>query len=152
MVAPIRNGVFYVVELSPSMLDIRGGPRRNEKGQIVRPDGTAIPRLYSSGEPGSIYSYGDAQQKASRPVWPSPTWAGRPLPDFTQPEPGRQLDIWPKDAGNYRRYQMVARLKGSDFYRGCAGETGKRRGCKSRTMNGRANPIGPESCVSRPEV
>ena len=26
-------------------------------------------------------------------------------------------------------------------------ETGKRRGCKSFTMKGRANPIGPESCV-----
>ena len=31
--------------------------RRNEKGQIVRPNGTPIPRLYSAGELGSIYSY-----------------------------------------------------------------------------------------------
>jgi succinate dehydrogenase/fumarate reductase flavoprotein subunit len=57
MLAPITQKPFYAVELSPSMLNTQGGPRRNEKGQIVRPDGTAIPRLYSAGELGSIYSY-----------------------------------------------------------------------------------------------
>ena len=57
MLAPIVNGPFYAVELSPSMLNTQGGPRRNEKGQIVRPDGSPIPRLYSAGELGSIYSY-----------------------------------------------------------------------------------------------
>jgi succinate dehydrogenase/fumarate reductase flavoprotein subunit len=57
MMTPLANGPFYAIELSPSMLNTQGGPRRNEKGQIVRPDGTAIPRLYSSGELGSIYSY-----------------------------------------------------------------------------------------------
>ena len=57
MLTPIANGPFYAVELSPSMLNTQGGPRRNEKAQIVRPDGTPIPRLYSAGELGSIYSY-----------------------------------------------------------------------------------------------
>jgi succinate dehydrogenase/fumarate reductase flavoprotein subunit len=57
MMTPIVNGPFYAVELSPSMLNTQGGPRRNEKAQIVRPNGTPIPRLYSSGELGSIYSY-----------------------------------------------------------------------------------------------
>jgi succinate dehydrogenase/fumarate reductase flavoprotein subunit len=57
MMAPIVQGPFYAVEMSPSMLNTQGGPRRNEKAQIVRPDGTPIPRLYSSGELGSIYSY-----------------------------------------------------------------------------------------------
>lgn len=57
MLAPIVEGPFYAVELSPSMLNTQGGPRRNEMGQIVRPDGTPISRLYSSGELGSIYSY-----------------------------------------------------------------------------------------------
>jgi predicted oxidoreductase len=47
----------YAVELSPSMLNTQGGPRRNEKAQIVRPDGSPIARLYSAGELGSIYSY-----------------------------------------------------------------------------------------------
>jgi succinate dehydrogenase/fumarate reductase flavoprotein subunit len=57
MLAPIVKPPFYAVELSPSMLNTQGGPRRNERGQIVRPDGTPIPRLYSAGELGSIYSY-----------------------------------------------------------------------------------------------
>ena len=57
MMEPILNKPFYGVELSPSMLNTQGGPRRNEKGQIVRPDGTPIKRLYSAGELGSIYSY-----------------------------------------------------------------------------------------------
>jgi succinate dehydrogenase/fumarate reductase flavoprotein subunit len=57
MLAPIAAGPFYAVELSPSMLNTQGGPRRNERGQIVRPDGSPIPRLYSAGELGSIYSY-----------------------------------------------------------------------------------------------
>jgi len=57
MMEPIGDGPFYAVELSPSMLNTQGGPRRNEKAQIVRPDGTPIPRLYSAGELGSIYSY-----------------------------------------------------------------------------------------------
>ena len=57
MMEPIADGPFYAVELSPSMLNTQGGPRRNEKGQIVRPDGSPIARLYSAGELGSIYSY-----------------------------------------------------------------------------------------------
>jgi succinate dehydrogenase/fumarate reductase flavoprotein subunit len=57
MLAPIVNGPFYAVELSPSMLNTQGGPRRNERGQVLRPDRQPIPRLYSAGELGSIYSY-----------------------------------------------------------------------------------------------
>jgi predicted oxidoreductase len=57
MLEPIAVGPFYAVELSPSMLNTQGGPRRNERAQIVRPNGTPIPRLYSAGELGSIYSY-----------------------------------------------------------------------------------------------
>jgi succinate dehydrogenase/fumarate reductase flavoprotein subunit len=57
MMDPIVEPPLYAVELSPSMLNTQGGPRRNEKGQIVRPDGSPIPRLYSAGELGSIYSY-----------------------------------------------------------------------------------------------
>jgi succinate dehydrogenase/fumarate reductase flavoprotein subunit len=57
MLVPIGRPPFYAIELSPSMLNTQGGPRRNERGQIVRPDDTPIPRLYSAGELGSIYSY-----------------------------------------------------------------------------------------------
>jgi predicted oxidoreductase len=57
MMHPLVERPFYAVELSPSMLNTQGGPRRNERGQIVRPDGAPIPRPYSAGELGSIYSY-----------------------------------------------------------------------------------------------
>jgi len=57
MLSPLGPGPYYAVELSPSMINTQGGPRRNENGQIVRPDSTPIPRLYSAGELGSIYSY-----------------------------------------------------------------------------------------------
>jgi succinate dehydrogenase/fumarate reductase flavoprotein subunit len=57
MLTPLAKGPYYAVELSPSMLNTQGGPRRNEKAQIVRPDGSPIARLYSAGELGSIYSY-----------------------------------------------------------------------------------------------
>ena len=57
MLAPLQKAPFYAVELSPSMLNTQGGPRRNEDARILRPDGTPIPRLYSAGELGSIYSY-----------------------------------------------------------------------------------------------
>ncbi|MBT6426972.1 MAG: FAD-binding protein [Rhodospirillaceae bacterium] len=57
MLMPFDGGPYYAVELSPSMLNTQGGPQRNEKAQILRPDGTPIPRLYSAGELGSIYSY-----------------------------------------------------------------------------------------------
>ena len=57
MLCPIQAAPFYALELSPSMLNTQGGPRRNTRSQIVRPDGSPIPRLYSAGELGSIYSY-----------------------------------------------------------------------------------------------
>jgi succinate dehydrogenase/fumarate reductase flavoprotein subunit len=57
MLAPLAQAPFYAVELSPSMLNTQGGPRRNAQSQVVRPDGSPIPRLYSAGELGSIYSY-----------------------------------------------------------------------------------------------
>ena len=57
MLIPLQQPPFYAVELAPSMLNTQGGPRRNERGQIVRPDNTPIARLYSAGELGSIYGY-----------------------------------------------------------------------------------------------
>lgn len=57
MLAPIATPPFYAVELSPAMINTQGGPRRNERAQVLRPDGTPLPRLYSAGELGSIFSY-----------------------------------------------------------------------------------------------
>jgi succinate dehydrogenase/fumarate reductase flavoprotein subunit len=57
MLSPIKGPPFYAMELSPVFINTQGGPRRNEKGQIVRPSGEPIQRLYSAGELGSIYSF-----------------------------------------------------------------------------------------------
>lgn len=52
---PVTTGPFYAVPLYPGGPNTQGGPRRNAKAQVLRPDGTPIPRLYSAGELGSIY-------------------------------------------------------------------------------------------------
>ena len=54
---PIETPPFYLMELSPTLVNTQGGPRRNEKAQIVDAFGMPIPRLYSAGELGSIYSF-----------------------------------------------------------------------------------------------
>ncbi len=54
---PVKTPSFYIMELSPTFINTQGGPRRNEKAQIVNPWSEPIPRLYSAGELGSIYSY-----------------------------------------------------------------------------------------------
>jgi succinate dehydrogenase/fumarate reductase flavoprotein subunit len=45
------------MELTPSFVNTQGGPRRNEHGQVMGTSGAPIPRLYSAGELGSIYSF-----------------------------------------------------------------------------------------------
>lgn len=57
MLSPVKQAPFYALELSPSMLNTQGGPRRDARSQVVRPDGSPIRRLYSAGELGSIYSF-----------------------------------------------------------------------------------------------
>lgn len=57
MLNPLGAGPYYAVPLWPSMLNTQGGPRRNERAQVVRPDGSPIGRLYSAGELGSIYGH-----------------------------------------------------------------------------------------------
>jgi len=55
--APIDRPPFYALPLTPAILNTQGGPRRNAGAQIVDTSGESIPRLYSAGELGSIYSY-----------------------------------------------------------------------------------------------
>jgi succinate dehydrogenase/fumarate reductase flavoprotein subunit len=52
--SPLDDGVIYAIKLQPTILNTQGGPRRNEKAQILRPDNTVIPGLYGAGEAGSI--------------------------------------------------------------------------------------------------
>jgi succinate dehydrogenase/fumarate reductase flavoprotein subunit len=53
--APVGPGPYYAVKLWPCLLNTQGGPRRNERAQVLYPDGRPIPRLYSAGELGSLY-------------------------------------------------------------------------------------------------
>lgn len=48
---------YYALEMFPTFTNTQGGPRRNEKAQVLDTAGNPIPRLYSAGELGSIYGH-----------------------------------------------------------------------------------------------
>jgi len=54
---PITKPPYYGMPIVPTFLNTQGGPRRNKSAQVINPFGEAIPRLYSAGELGSIYSF-----------------------------------------------------------------------------------------------
>lgn len=53
---PITTPPFYAQLCCPSFLNTDGGPVRNAKGEILDPDSNPIPKLYSAGEFGSVWS------------------------------------------------------------------------------------------------
>ena len=54
---PLGPGPYYAMKLWPCLLNTQGGPRRNEKAQVLYHDGIPIPRLYSAGELGSLFGF-----------------------------------------------------------------------------------------------
>lgn len=50
----LDDGKVYAIKLQPAALNTQGGPRRNEKAEILRSDGSTIKGLYGAGEAGSI--------------------------------------------------------------------------------------------------
>ncbi|UCG54372.1 MAG: FAD-binding protein, partial [Dehalococcoidia bacterium] len=52
---PIEDPPYYAVKLWPGGPNTQGGPKRNIRGQVLRPDNTPIPRLYVAGELGSVW-------------------------------------------------------------------------------------------------
>jgi succinate dehydrogenase/fumarate reductase flavoprotein subunit len=52
--APISTPPFYALPLYPGICNTIGGARRNEKAQVLNPDGVPIPRLYSAGSFGNM--------------------------------------------------------------------------------------------------
>ena len=48
---------IYALKMYPGGVNTFGGPRRNEKGQIVRPDGSVIHGLYGAGKMGSVLGF-----------------------------------------------------------------------------------------------
>lgn len=53
--APIEKGPYYALPLYPTLVNTQGGPRRNEKAQIISALGKPIARLYGAGELGSMW-------------------------------------------------------------------------------------------------
>ena len=51
--APIKTAPFYALPLYPGLVCTEGGPAINPKFQVVDPDGSPIPRLYTAGTNGS---------------------------------------------------------------------------------------------------
>jgi succinate dehydrogenase/fumarate reductase flavoprotein subunit len=47
---------FYAIPIWPSLFNTQGGPRRNEKGQVLDVWGNPIGGLYSAGELGSLWN------------------------------------------------------------------------------------------------
>lgn len=52
---PIETGPFYAMRLYNSVINTQGGPRRNERAEVIDTQGNPIPHLYSAGELGSIF-------------------------------------------------------------------------------------------------
>ena len=54
---PIDTPPYYFGEIYPTVINTQGGPRHNERQEIVDPFGRAIPRLYAAGECGSVFGH-----------------------------------------------------------------------------------------------
>jgi len=54
---PVSAGPFYAMELMATFTNTQGGPRRNKEARVLDTMGKPIPRLYSGGELGSMYSH-----------------------------------------------------------------------------------------------
>jgi FAD binding domain len=52
----IDDPPFYSMPITAALVNTQGGPRRDARGQIVRPDGSPISGLYSAGELGSVWN------------------------------------------------------------------------------------------------
>jgi succinate dehydrogenase/fumarate reductase flavoprotein subunit len=48
---------FYAMQMTPLLYNTQGGPQRNEKAEILDPDGGVIRGLYGAGECGSIWGH-----------------------------------------------------------------------------------------------
>jgi hypothetical protein len=54
---PVVNPPFYAMNLVYLMFNTQGGAKRNTSAQVVDANNNPIPKLYSAGEFGSIYSW-----------------------------------------------------------------------------------------------
>ncbi|MDQ7909931.1 FAD-binding protein [Phytohabitans sp. ZYX-F-186] len=54
--AALETPPYYAIPVWPALFNTQGGPRRDERARILRPDGSPIPRLFSAGELGSMWA------------------------------------------------------------------------------------------------
>lgn len=54
---PLSTPPYYALKMYPGGVNTFGGPRRNAKGQIVKPDGQPVGHLYGTGEMGSVQGF-----------------------------------------------------------------------------------------------
>lgn len=54
----IVSAPFYAMKLTPTLTNTQGGPKRNEKCEVLDHDNNPIPNLYSAGELGSFFAHG----------------------------------------------------------------------------------------------
>jgi succinate dehydrogenase/fumarate reductase flavoprotein subunit len=48
---------LYAIEMWPAVATASGGPRRDARARVLRPDGTPVPRLFAAGANGSIWGH-----------------------------------------------------------------------------------------------
>jgi succinate dehydrogenase/fumarate reductase flavoprotein subunit len=53
---PFTTGPFYAIQVHQCTLNTQGGMKRNLKSQVMSIEGPPIPRLYSAGENGDIWT------------------------------------------------------------------------------------------------
>ena len=53
--APLDLADLYAIELWPAVATTSGGPRRDARSGVVRPDGTPVPGLYAAGGAGTVW-------------------------------------------------------------------------------------------------
>ncbi|HVN24574.1 MAG TPA: FAD-dependent oxidoreductase [Syntrophorhabdales bacterium] len=54
---PIQGPPYYAMTLMPQVINTLGGPRKNAKTQVLRPNGRPLGRLYAAGEAGSMFGF-----------------------------------------------------------------------------------------------
>ena len=54
---PIEGPPYYAMQLAACNINTQGGPKRNGRSEVLDTTGKPIPRLFSAGELGTIFSY-----------------------------------------------------------------------------------------------
>ena len=54
---PIQGPPYYAMPMMPQVINTLGGPRKNARTQVLRPNGQPLSRLYAAGEAGSMFGF-----------------------------------------------------------------------------------------------